>query len=65
MNAAGIEYLVERGIRVIGTDAYGLDKPFSAMAERYEHSGGGSKTAIPLHSKSRGSACSSTRSSHS
>lgn len=35
MNAESTKYLVEWGIRVIGTDAYGFDKPFADMAERY------------------------------
>jgi kynurenine formamidase len=29
-------WLVERGVRVIGTDAYGFDKPFDEMARRFE-----------------------------
>ena len=39
MSAAGTKFLVERGVKVIGTDAYGFDKPFAAMGERYAESG--------------------------
>ncbi|WP_247002850.1 cyclase family protein [Halosolutus gelatinilyticus] len=39
MSAAGTKFLVERGVRVIGTDAYGFDKPFATMGERYEETG--------------------------
>ncbi|WP_436345969.1 cyclase family protein [Natronorubrum sp. FCH18a] len=39
MSAAGTKYLVEQGVKVIGTDAYGFDKPFTAMGERYVESG--------------------------
>jgi len=38
MGAEGTKYLVEQGIKVIGTDAYGFDKPFTAMGERYVES---------------------------
>ncbi|PCR92352.1 cyclase family protein [Natrinema ejinorense] len=39
MSAEGTKFLVERGVKVIGTDAYGFDKPFATMAERYLESG--------------------------
>ncbi|MFC6716399.1 cyclase family protein [Natrialbaceae archaeon GCM10025810] len=39
MGAEATKYLVERGIKVIGTDAYGFDKPFTAMGERYAETG--------------------------
>ncbi|MDS0476461.1 cyclase family protein [Natrinema sp. 1APR25-10V2] len=39
MSAEGTKYLVEQGVTVIGTDAYGFDKPFAAMGERYVESG--------------------------
>ncbi|WP_222916850.1 cyclase family protein [Natrinema sp. SYSU A 869] len=39
MSAEGTKFLVEQGVRVIGTDAYGFDKPFAAMGERYVESG--------------------------
>ncbi|WP_440763332.1 cyclase family protein [Natronorubrum sp. DTA7] len=39
MSAAGTKFLVEQGVKVIGTDAYGFDKPFTAMGERYVESG--------------------------
>ena len=29
-------YLLERGVRVVGTDAWGWDAPFVYMAERYQ-----------------------------
>jgi kynurenine formamidase/alpha-beta hydrolase superfamily lysophospholipase len=32
---AGIEWLTRRGVRIIGTDAWGLDRPFVAMAADY------------------------------
>jgi kynurenine formamidase len=35
MGADATEYLVERGVKVIGTDAYGFDKPFAEMGRRY------------------------------
>jgi kynurenine formamidase len=35
MGAAATRYLVDQGVRVIGTDAYGFDKPFAEMATRY------------------------------
>ena len=39
MGAAGTKHLVERGARVVGTDAYGFDKPFGEMGRRYAESG--------------------------
>jgi len=36
MGAGATEYLVERGIKVIGTDAYGFDKPFVEMGRRFD-----------------------------
>lgn len=35
MGADATKYLVNQGVKVIGTDAYGFDKPFATMAERY------------------------------
>ena len=32
-------WLVEQGVRVIGTDAYGFDRPFVEMGERFEETG--------------------------
>jgi kynurenine formamidase/pimeloyl-ACP methyl ester carboxylesterase len=32
---AGIEWLTDRGVRIIGTDAWGIDRPFDAMADDY------------------------------
>lgn len=39
MSGEGTKFLVEQGVKVIGTDAYGFDKPFTAMGERYVESG--------------------------
>ncbi|SER18980.1 cyclase family protein [Natrinema salaciae] len=39
MSAEGTTFLVERGVKVIGTDAYGFDKPFTEMGRRYAESG--------------------------
>ena len=39
LSAAATKYLVDNGIRVIGTDAYGLDKPFTEMGERFLETG--------------------------
>lgn len=39
MSAAGTTFLAERGVKVIGTDAYGFDKPFTVMGERYLETG--------------------------
>lgn len=36
MSAEATTYLVEQGVKVIGTDAYGFDKPFAEMAARFE-----------------------------
>jgi len=36
MGRDATRWLVERGVRVIGTDAYGFDKPFLEMGRRYE-----------------------------
>jgi kynurenine formamidase len=38
MGVDATEYLVERGVKVIGTDAYGFDKPFAEMGRRYVES---------------------------
>ena len=39
MGAEATNHVVERDIRVIGTDAYGFDKPFSAMGDRFGETG--------------------------
>lgn len=39
MGAAGTTHLVEQGVNVIGTDAYGFDKPFAEMGRRFLDSG--------------------------
>jgi kynurenine formamidase len=38
MGAAATKHLTEQGVRVVGTDAYGFDKPFAAMGRRYVES---------------------------
>ncbi len=35
MGADATHYLIDKDVRVMGTDAYGFDKPFQSMAERY------------------------------
>lgn len=39
MGAEGTKYLVDQGVTVIGTDAYGFDKPFAEMGRRFVESG--------------------------
>lgn len=39
MGAEGTRYLVEQGVTVIGTDAYGFDKPFAEMGRRFTETG--------------------------
>jgi kynurenine formamidase len=39
MSAAATDFLVDQGIRVIGIDAYGFDKPFVEMGRRFEETG--------------------------
>ena len=39
MGAEATEWLVERGVKVIGTDAYGFDKPFVEMGRRFVETG--------------------------
>lgn len=39
MSGAATDYLLDRGIKVIGIDAYGLDKPFVEMGKRFEETG--------------------------
>jgi len=39
MSGAATKHLVEQGVKVIGTDAYGFDKPFGEMGRRYVESG--------------------------
>lgn len=41
MGREATRWLVEQGIRVIGTDAYGFDKPFLEMGHRFEKTGDG------------------------
>ena len=36
LGRAGTEWLLERGVKVIGTDAWGLDRPFIALRAEYE-----------------------------
>ncbi|WP_424019090.1 cyclase family protein [Halorientalis pallida] len=39
MGAAATKHLVEQGVKVVGTDAYGFDKPFDEMGRRYVETG--------------------------
>lgn len=39
MGADATTYLVNQGVKVIGTDAYGFDKPFAEMGRRYRETG--------------------------
>lgn len=39
MSAAATKHLIKQGVRVIGTDAYGFDKPFAEMGRRFVESG--------------------------
>jgi kynurenine formamidase len=39
MGAEATRWLTEQGIQVIGTDAYGFDKPFAEMGARFEETG--------------------------
>ncbi|MDQ8705984.1 cyclase family protein [Streptomyces sp. LHD-70] len=39
LSGEGTAYLVERGVRTIGIDAWGLDRPMHAMIEEYERTG--------------------------
>jgi kynurenine formamidase len=39
MTRAATAWLVERGVRVIGIDAWGFDRPFSCMLEDYRRTG--------------------------
>lgn len=43
MGAEGTKFLVEQGIKVIGTDAYGFDKPFAEMGRRFSETGDSSE----------------------
>src|SRR5215207_8133105 len=39
MTKAGAEYLVDRGVRVMGVDAYNFDMPFATQKRPYEETG--------------------------
>lgn len=39
MSRESTRWLVDQGVKVIGTDAYGLDKPFLEMGRRFEETG--------------------------
>lgn len=43
MGAEATRWLVDRGVRVIGTDAYGFDKPFLEMGRRFGETGDGAE----------------------
>ncbi|MEU7146151.1 cyclase family protein [Nocardia sp. NPDC046473] len=38
IDGAAVEFLLDRGVRVIGTDAFSLDAPFGKIIERYQQS---------------------------
>jgi kynurenine formamidase len=44
----GVLWLVEQGVKVIGIDAYTLDRPFASMAADYQRSGDG-RVIWPAH----------------
>lgn len=44
----GVLWLVEQGVRVIGIDAYTLDRPFAAMVDDFQRTGDG-KHIWPAH----------------
>jgi kynurenine formamidase len=48
MGREATKFLVEQGVRVIGTDAYGFDKPFAEMGRRFEETGD-SEELWPAH----------------
>lgn len=48
MTRESTAYLVERGIRVIGIDAWGFDRPFASMVDDYRESGDNG-TLWPAH----------------
>jgi kynurenine formamidase len=48
MSSEATEYLLEAGVRVIGTDAYGFDKPFAEMGRRFAETGS-SEELWPAH----------------
>ena len=48
MGADATKHLVEQGVKVIGTDAYGFDKPFGEMGRRFVESGD-SEELWPAH----------------
>lgn len=43
MGAEATKYIVDQGVKIIGTDAYGFDKPFVEMAKRFVDSGNSSE----------------------
>ncbi|WP_330633142.1 cyclase family protein [Halocatena halophila] len=48
MSAPATKHLTRQGVRVIGTDAYGFDKPFTDMGQRYAETGD-SEELWPAH----------------
>ncbi|PSP61635.1 cyclase [Halobacteriales archaeon QH_8_64_26] len=48
MSSEATNYLLEAGVRVIGTDAYGFDKPFAEMGRRFAETGS-SEELWPAH----------------
>ncbi len=48
LSGEGTAYLVERGVKTIGIDAWGLDRPMAAMIEEYRRTGD-SSALWPAH----------------
>ena len=48
LGRAGTLWLVEQGVRVIGIDAYTIDRPFHSMKQEYQETGDG-KVIWPAH----------------
>lgn len=48
LGRAALLWLLERGVRVVGTDAWGLDRPFGAMRTAYVQ-GGDASVIWPTH----------------
>jgi cyclase len=39
LDRSGVEFLLDRGVRVIGTDAFSLDAPFTYIIEQFQRTG--------------------------
>lgn len=49
LSVSGLDYLLGKGIRLIGTDAFGLDEPFQKMMNNYFRSGKKTEMLWPVH----------------